>query len=132
MSSPNEPMKSFVQDVLGCQCPPAVFSSMVYTGPEDSSEQFLLSGKLNVGNTLLIYFSSVSDRGDLFRLVPTLGLRGKCERDDNGFNRFRLVLVSPECDSVREMADPIFASLDFMDEKLHLHVVHPDDIPWVL
>ncbi len=132
MKNARDDMKSFVQDVLGCQCPPGVFSRMEYSGPEDSSEQFLLAGKLNVGNTLLIYFTSISDRGDLFKLLPTLGLRGKCERDDNGFNRFRLVLVSPECDTVREMADPIFSSLDFMDEKLHLHVVHPDAVPWKL
>lgn len=125
-------MKSFVQDVLGCQCPPGVFSHMEYSGPDDNTGQLLLSGKLNVGNTLLIYFTSISDMGDLFRLLPTLGLRGKCERDDNGFNRFRLVLVSPECDTVREMAEPIFASLDFIDEKLHLHVVHPDAVPWKL
>ncbi len=130
MSTAKEEMKTFVQNVLGCQCPPEVFTHMEYSGTKREDEKLLFSGKLNVGNTLLIYFTRVSDRGDLFRLVPALALRGKSDRDENEYNRFRLVLVCDDCDQMREIAEPIFSSLDFMDEKLHIHVVHPETIPW--
>jgi hypothetical protein len=115
-------IKGFVQDTLGCGCPESVFEYIDIRSSINIDDTIHLKNKLNIGNRLLIYVVEVNEpvfiENNLGKIVRT----GKSERDENNFNRFRLVVVTEDL-SVRESAEQMFSSLDFLDDKIHLHTI---------
>jgi hypothetical protein len=119
-------IKPFVQQTLGCSCPEEVFSHIdcrlnIPVG------RILLSHKINVGNKLLIYIVELKDSYSLKDALTSLIYAGKKERDTAGFNRFRLVLASDKTQLMKKHAFDIFDALE-KDERVHLHVVHKDEV----
>ena len=117
-------IKRFVQDVLGCSCPEEVFTEIEYQENDDG-----VSGrKFRIADRLLIYIITADGKSDIQELVDLALARGIKERDNNGLNRFRLVLVSSSPDELRTMAVSAFNSSGFTDEKTYLHVVSEADV----
>ena len=117
-------IKRFVQGALGCSCPEDVFTEIEYQKTCDG----VPGRKVNVADRLLIYIITTDGKSDIQKVVDSALARGIKERDNNGLNRFRLVLVASRPDELRTMAVSAFNSSGYTDEKTHLHVVSEADV----
>ena len=117
-------IKRFVQETLGCSCPEEVFNKIDYQKQNEG-----ISGrKVNVGDRLLIYIITTDRESSIQGVINSALERGVEERDTEGFNRFRLVLVAPRPDELRSTAERVFDSSGYSDEKTHLHIVSESDV----
>ena len=117
-------IKRFVQETLGCSCPENVFSKIDY-----QKEGADIPGrKINIGDRLLIYIITVDIKSSIQGIMDSALKQGIEERDNKGFNRFRLVLVSSRPDELRSLAEHNFESSGHTDEKTHLHIVGESDV----
>lgn len=112
-------IKAFVQGVLGCGCAEEVFQQIDLSHAQLAGAKY---DRINIGNRLLIYVFRTDDaqfvEGELSRIIRA----GKAERDAKGFNRFRLVLATDEA-RVSGPAMKAYKKLDFLDDRIYLHVV---------
>jgi hypothetical protein len=117
---------AFVRNTLGCNCPEEVFSFL-----ECKSDIYLegiaVSRKINVGNRLLVYVIEVNEPHSLSHTLPVLVSIGKKERDESGFNRFRLVLSASDINTTEKTAREIVNRLE-KDDKVHLHIIPSEHI----
>jgi len=125
----NENVKAFVRQTLGCMCPDEVFEYIDCQHNVKLDGDLLLNSKINVGNRLLIYVIEANDPDFIKNSLSALILLGKNERDNKGFNRFRLVIVTDKMGEIKQIAHRIFESSEHKDERVHLHVVSRDEIP---
>ncbi len=117
-------IKRFVQKTLGCSCADDVFENIVYQQVHDG----ILGSKVNVGGRLLIYIITVDGTAGIQHVIHTALEQGIEERDNKGFNRFRLVLVASRPDALRSSAEQAFDRSDHSDEYTHLHIVDESDV----
>ena len=122
----NEDIKAFTRDILGCDCPEQVFSRIVCEDNVKIDSGLIISHKINIGGRLLIYVSMPAQTSELSSELVKLVDSGEEERNDKGFNRFRLVLVSENPDIIKDDAQKLFEQLE-KDEKIHLHIVNKND-----
>ncbi len=120
-------IKVFIRETLGCGCPEEVFQYVDYQSNIMSGD-VLLRARINVGNRLLIYVVDVEKRESIRNILSRLIDIGKKERDDLGFNRFRLVLASDNMNEIRRTSEELFRD-SVKDEKVHLHIVQKAVIP---
>lgn len=123
-----EKIKAFVQQTLRCSCPEEVFYSIDYWSGIKVNDQILLHDKIIIGKRLLIYVVEADNTEYLNRTLKFIFDIGKRERDERGFNRFRLVLAVDTFNEIKQIAENIFKDID-KDEKVHLHVVLKSDTP---
>ncbi len=121
-----EQIKQFVRDTLGCTCPDEVLEHIDCRAGVKVSDDVALDYEINVGNRLLIFLVTVDDADSLKPLVSQLVREGTKKRNQENFNRFRLVLLTQRPTDVTEEAFAIFQSLG-ADGKVHLHVVGKND-----
>jgi hypothetical protein len=119
-------IKEFVQQTLGCGCPEEVFT-YIDCQSNIQLDRVLLKNKINIGNRLLIFIAELNDSDALKETLILLVDKGRKERDRFGFNRFRLVLAAEDPSTVHWRACDIFDTLE-KDERVHLHVVHKEEI----
>jgi hypothetical protein len=121
-------IKSFVINKLGCNCPSEVFNIIQWQKDVQISDGINLNFKINIGNRLLIYLIDMDNvnfmNDNLLKVIKT----GITERDDNNFNRFRLVIIADNIIEFGSIAQNIFNQLNIDDEKVHLHVMQKKDI----
>jgi hypothetical protein len=122
MLSP-EHIKLFVQNTLGCGCPEEVFKSIDVRRSIRLNNFIVLDIAIVIGDRLLIYIAEAGSEGCIEEHLPVLVAAGKKERDEQGLNRFRLVLVTDRPDEIRQTSERRFEELRGMDEKVHLHVI---------
>jgi hypothetical protein len=125
-----ERIKHFVQTTLGCTCPEEVFRSIDERRNVRLNSFIVLDSALIIGNRLLVYIVGTESEGCMEEQVPVLVDAGKKERNEKGLNRFRLVLVTDEPEAMRRAAEKLFEELRGTDEKIHLHVIGRDDMPF--
>jgi hypothetical protein len=123
----SHPIKRFVRETLGCECPDSVFDRIELDGLE--GETAIPPGKVVVGQRLLIYLVQADDAQFVARHLAALVAAGRQERDARGYNRFRLVIAAKPVEPVREAAQALFQSLADNDERMHLHVIEPHELP---
>ncbi len=124
----NKAITEFVRNTLGCNCPEEVFKYIDCRTVVNIDENIELAYEINIGNRLLIFAAAIDEVDSLRSAIPKLVRAGIKKRDENKFNRFRLVLLTaPEID-IAEQASEIFSSLA-ADDKVHLHVINKDDFP---
>ena len=117
-------IKHFVQEILGCSCPEEVFNEIVcQKGGLGIWEQ-----KVTVGGRLLIYIMTLDRKSDIQGIINAALNEGVAEREKKGFNRFRLVLVTPGPHELHRPAECAFERSEYTDEKTHLHVVRESDV----
>lgn len=121
-------VKRFVKETLGCNCPEEVFQGINCKNNVLLNDNILLDYEINVGNRLLVFVARI-DEPDLIKpFLSKLVWAGVNKRDRQGFNRFRLVLLTPRANHLAKEASRAFQSLG-TDEKVHLHLVNEDDFP---
>ena len=125
-------IEHFIRHELGCQCPDEVFRRI---GVTDSPEEFgnWPQGRLiSVGERLLILVVRSDDADALRRMLGGLLQEGRRLRDARGFNRFRLVIATSRAAAMAPALRERFERLEGMDERLHLHVITPEQVPAIL
>lgn len=124
----HDQIKSFVRHTLGCRCRDEVFEKVYCEEDVHITPQLLLRSRINIGDKLLIYIADAPDIEFVRLNLPTLLSSGTRQRDSKEFNRFRLVLLSPQAPIVSKIATSMFCALK-TDEKVHLHVISAKDFP---
>ena len=124
----NYEIREFVRNNLGCNCPEEVFQYIDLQSAVDIGENIILDYEINIGNRLLIFTIGIDEVNSLETVLSKLVQAGIKRRDDNKFNRFRLVLLTAEINDTALQAQEIFNSL-ITDDKIHLHIIKKDDFP---
>jgi hypothetical protein len=123
----DENIKKFAKETLGCGCPEEVFQH-IDCQYDIHVEDILLRARINIGNRLLIYVVEVSNIETIRNILARTIATGQKERDELGFNRFRLVLAAEKIDEIKPAAERLFNDID-KDDKVHLHIIPKADIP---
>jgi hypothetical protein len=105
------PIERFIRNVLGCQCPDAVFR------------------RISAGDRLLILVLHSDDSDLMHRMLGGLLREGRRLRESRGFNRFRLVIATTCAGFMEPSLMKDFERLEGMDERLHLHVIAAERLP---
>lgn len=129
MRSPDR-VRHFVQNTLGCGCPEEVFRAIEVRRAVRLNSFIVLDSAVIIGDRLLIYCADAGSAGCIEEHLPVLIEAGKRERDTKGLNRFRLVLAADRPDDLRQAAGKLFDELRGPDEKVHLHVIGRDGLPF--
>lgn len=119
-------IRRFVQETLGCTCPDEVFHHVECQAAVSVGDNLVLDYEINIGNRLLIYVASVAEADSIKGVLSQLVRTGMKKRNKDGFNRFRIVLLTQRVQAVEKEALDIFNSLG-ADEKIHLHVIGKDE-----
>ena len=116
----------FVRETLGCGCPEEVVARtrLDRSGAGEPG--------LDVGGRLLVRVLVGDHVEDLVRTLPETVLRLRDERDRRGFNRLRIVVAHDRLDVVAASLDEVLAALGPGDDRLHLHLLPPADLPAAL
>ncbi|MBL7154744.1 MAG: hypothetical protein ISS79_13600 [Phycisphaerae bacterium] len=115
-------LKLFVQKTLGCNCPEEVFEHIDCRADVNLDAEIALDYEINIGNRLLIFAASIDQADSIRPILSQLVRAGIKKRDREGFNRFRLVLLTKRPGRLAKEAFEVFDSLG-VDEKAHLHVI---------
>lgn len=116
----------FVRKTLGCTCPDEVFKHIDCRADFSLPGGITLDYRINIGDRLLIFVLDIDRFDSVAPVLPLLVSAGIEDRDNAGFNRFRLVLLAETPDRLSDKAFDIFNSLS-TDEKTHLHIVPKDN-----
>jgi hypothetical protein len=123
----SHPIERFVRETLGCECPDSVFDRIDLDGRV--SEPGIPLGRVVIGQRLLIYLVRADDAEFIACHLAALVAGGRQERDARGYNRLRLVIAAKPVEPVREAAQALFQRLADKDERVHLHVIEPHELP---
>ena len=119
----------FVREELGCGCPDEVFEQIERKQLSDigGTDQ---SFRLLIGERLLIYLLQPMETTLLGQSIETWIATGREDRDANGYNRFRLVVVMPDGTEAARITEleKLFVTFAADDEKLHLHLLEQSEI----
>ena len=121
-------IKHFIKDQLGCGCPDQVFLSIRITHQPGCFDGLPVESLLEVGGRLLVAIVEQGNWRELGNHLKEIIHEGKSFRDDNGFNRFRLVIPT-EDEETRRIIQRVYDSLASKDEKIHIHFVTLNEIP---
>jgi len=120
-------IKNFVRESLGCTCPDNVFEDIRVA---DYSTQFTSANIIyEIGGRLIVAVLVPADWRDTARRLGQLVDAGMQYRDQQGYNRFRLVIVTSD-DDANNRLQSAFELLVTKDEKIHLHVIRPEVLPF--
>jgi hypothetical protein len=117
----SNPIKDFVQNVLGCTCPDKVFKQIEHRVVD--SAFFPHTRSITIGGRLLIYVWEADGPVDLQQGLVAMLKTGKEERDERGLNRFRVVLAVKDPQNVAPLAAQYFSLFTDRDDRMHMHVV---------
>lgn len=119
-------IEGFVREALGCACPPHVFGDIRLETAPDGFPDLPGARLLTIGGRLLVLLVDTDaadmDAGQIKALLE----RGRVLRDAGGFNRFRLVIVSPAI-AATEPGNGLTG-----DDRLHLHRIAASQLPDLL
>lgn len=121
---PDEIIKRFAQDVLGCGCPERVFKK-IETGEVSIGHQMGIAKRIVIGDTLLIYIVPEDSAESMLNGIEQVVAAGREDRDSNQYNRFRLVIPAIGDPKIETLLCSAFAEKAGVDEKLHIHIVEP-------
>jgi len=125
----SQELTAFIRNVLGCGCPPEVFER-VDESPSEASQRAGVTRRIDVGGRLLIYLVEPDDLERIVAQMPDWISAGRAERDAAGMNRLRLVIAVLPADPAELVPiESAFAAVAGTDDRLHLHIVRPDQIP---
>ena len=115
------PIKEFVQNILGCTCPDKVFDQIEHRMVTPDSSPHTRS--ITIGRKLLVYIWETDDPVDLEQGLVAVLETGKKERDARGLSRFRAVLAVKNPQNVAPLAEQYFFQYSGGDDRMHMHVV---------
>ncbi len=117
-------IRRLIRKELGCDCPEEIFDEVVVGYPSIfGSPNIPSSVQVLVGHRLLVSLVPVRDLQDVAKDGKQLLLDGKGIRDENGLNRYRLVLVGRVS---KDVMDELHKEASDMDDRMHVHLIEPD------
>jgi len=122
MNCKNDAVRDFVVNVLGCRCPEEVFRDIRLNRSPTPVGDVPLLFDIRVGGRLLVWGVAAGELSGRATSMAALAAAGARTRDDNGFNRFRLMAVTDEPAEMPELHRN-FAELAGLDDRMHLHIV---------
>lgn len=122
-------IEDFVRGSLGCNCPAKVFDLIDVVDNPVEFEDLSANQLIKIGGILLVLVLQVEAWGPLQSNLETIFKRGIEMRDARSFNRFRLVVATHDADNARQSLNKYFETFSGVDEKIHLHVVTPEQLP---
>lgn len=119
-------VRDLVRTVLQCGCPDNVFDDVRIGCPTLFDTHGAGGGfELLVGRRLLVTVVPFSDLDHPDMEIPAILATGQKIRDEQGLNRFRLVIVGILSAGVRKRLEALSASLG---ERLHLHLLDEESL----
>ena len=119
----------FVREGLGCTCPDEIFDC-ISVEPNPGAVAYLPQGNLlMIGERLLVYVIKTKDWASAEGNLEQIFSWGRKKRDAGKFNRFRLVVATPDYDPAQQTLSQEFDCLVETDARLHLHVIRPEHLP---
>ena len=119
-------VRRFVRGTLGCSCPDEVFEAVRIVKEPPWFDGLPGDYLLAIGHRLLVCVISTTPWQEVMENLETLFIRGCEMRDAEGFNRFRLVVATPDNRTAEAALMGQFGTLSDRDSRLHLHVVTPE------
>ena len=116
-------IRKFIREEIGCTCPDEVFESINIEQKPRHDENLNSEYLLSIGGKLLVYLVEPHQWSSLTDSLEQIFRWGRDIRDVGGFNRFRLVVITPDIKAARRKLLRQFGLLDVLDERLHLHVI---------
>jgi len=122
-------IKDFVRDELGCTCPDEVFATIDVQSVRGQFDGVPGDWRIAIGNRLLLVLIETAHWRNVSGNLEQLVNRGRQQRDACGFNRVRFVVATAECESAEPLLRKRFAALSCVDDRTHLHIVSPQQLP---
>jgi hypothetical protein len=121
-------IRQFVRKTLGCKCPESVFRDI------DLGHGRVTGGapphtRLLIGDRLLIHILEPTPGVAMAAPIAALARQGCKEREANGYNRYRLVIVSADVPGTTAEATKPFAKAIGEHDRAHLHVLATNQLP---
>ncbi len=116
-------IRRLVRDTLGCACPDEVLAQIEGHTSVGLDAELTELRTIVVGRRLLIYLWETNDPTRLRSLLPKLIRAGRVQRDREGLNRYRAVIVTDDVNAIGALAKRVFSHLEDCDQKVHLHVI---------
>ncbi len=123
----NEAVKAFAVNVLGCNCPEEVFSSIQFEKAPGRVGGAGLIFEILIGGRLMVLGVAGTELQELRVSLARLVAEGVARRESQGFNRLRIVVVSDDRECLARLM-PLFEGIPEKDERVHLHVVRQEGI----
>jgi hypothetical protein len=126
-----ERLRHFIRTTLGCGCPDEILEWIQCSSSDEGPADDLRLTRMDVGGRLLVYVLEDGTSGTAAaEAIPAVVASGLSERDRGGFNRLRIVIASDDPDAARPRAEALFRATAPEDDRLHLHVVAYDELPF--
>jgi hypothetical protein len=124
-------LQTFIRSTLGCGCPDDVLEWIQCTHTELTQEEDVRITRIDVGGRLLVYVLEVdgADRRAEAAL-PAMIAAATVDRATGCFNRLRIVVAVEDPEEMGPRLERSFGGSAPLDEKVHLHVVRPTDLPF--
>lgn len=117
-------LRDFIRETLGCECPEQVLRTIHKDPPEDTTIPPATSTRIAVGGRLLIQMVRVGrDAADVWPQLARYVRSGQIERDREGFNRLRVVVIVDDPDDLLPPVAAIASIAYELDDRVHLHVM---------
>ena len=116
-------IREFIREEIGCTCPDEVFESINIEKKPRHDENFNSEYLVSIDGKLLVYLVEPYQWSSLTDSLEQIFCWWREMRNIGGFNRFRLVVITPDIKPARRKLLRQFGSLDGLDERLHLHII---------
>ena len=124
-------LRTFIRSTLGCGCPDDVLEWIQCTHTELTQEEDTRITRIDVGGRLLVYVLEIEgpDRR-AEEALPAVIAAATVDRATSCFNRLRIVVAIDNPEEMRLRLEHTFSGSAPADDKVHLHVVSPTDLPF--
>ncbi len=116
-------IRRLVREILGCACPDEVFERIDFHSNSALNEELTDLRTIVIGQRLLIHLWDTNNPTSISSVLPRLVSAGRTQRDRDGLNRYRAVIMTDELDAIGGVARRVFNRLEDRDAKVHLHVI---------
>jgi hypothetical protein len=114
-------LRTFIRSTLGCGCPDDVLEWIQCTHTELTQEEDTRITRIDVGGQLLVYVLEVDGPdGRAEAALPAVIAAATVDRATTCFSRLRM----------RPRLEHIFNGSAPLDDRVHLHVVRPTELPF--
>jgi hypothetical protein len=124
-------LQTFIRSTLGCGCPDEVLEWIQCTHTELTQEEDTRITRIDVGGRLLVWVLEIDgpdQRAE--QALPGVIAAAMVDRATSCFNRLRIVVAIDDPVEMTARLEQSFKSSAPLDDKVHLHIVSPMDLPF--
>ncbi len=127
----NSRLRTFIRSTLGCACPDEFLEWIHCTHTDLDQALDTKLTRIDVGGRLLVYVLEAEDSGQRAEeALPAVIAAATVDRASGCFNRLRIVVATDDPERLRPDLERRFRESAPLDDRLHLHVVQPSDLPF--